>query len=192
LRRQPTFERLETMRLLSGVSQAVAITPPITVRRSVENAVALTGRVEGTYHASMIPDAGKTYTFSGHGRVRPLHKSDMTGNVHLPGLLFTPEGGSLVANPTVDAYGQVFLSDARGTLTLTLTAPSHDNANTLPAVFSYRVTNASGRFRHDSGTGQVVIVVDPGAAGSAAGPLAEHGTFTLVFVPAKAASNSSS
>jgi hypothetical protein len=173
----------------------VAVMPPapsIDVRRSAGEALDLTGRIQGTYQASMTTDAGKRYTFYGKGSVSPLHQSDLTGHVRLPGLVVTPVTGTGPVTPAVDAHGQIFLSDPGGTLTLTLTAPSRADAESLPDLFRYKVTNTSGRFRGDSGLGQLVIVVDPGASTSKGGALVEHGTFTLVFIPNSATTTGSS
>jgi hypothetical protein len=183
--RKPTVESLESLRLLSGASQAVAVIPQmpsIAVRRSIGAEVDLSGEIQGSYHASTNVITGKRYTFFGHGNVSPLQQSDLTGHVRLPGLVIAGNG-TTTTTPATDAHGQIFLADPGGTLTLTLTAPSRADADTLPAVFSYKVTNASGKFRGDSATGQVVIVTDPAAAGLSANPSKEHGTFTLVFVP---------
>jgi hypothetical protein len=127
--------------------------------------------------------AGKRYTFFGQGNVTPLHQSELTGHVRLPGLVISPGSGTAPTASTASAHGQLFLSDPGGTLTLTLIAPSHPDSEALPAVFSYKVTNASGRFRGDGGTGQVVIVTDPSGPGSNAGSATQHGTFTVVFIP---------
>jgi hypothetical protein len=149
----------------------------------------LSGEATGRYHATTIPDAGKMYTFHGRGEIAPLGYTDVTGNVQLPGLIITSVTNPGATPPTVEAHGQLFLSDARGTATLTLDAPSHDNADKLPPYFTYRITNASGAFRGDDGTGVVVIVADPDPTATTTSPtsttpsgLTETGSFTMVFI----------
>ena len=188
LRRRPRLEELESMTLLSGVSAvmpaAAAAVTPIT---PMSHELNLTGSVHGNYHTREIPDAGKTYTFFGHGSVSPLGRTSMSGNVQLPGLIISPViPGTTPPVMAPNAHGQVFLSDARGSLTLTLTAPSSDNSSTLPPFFKYTITNASGRFRGDTGSGYLVIDVTPKVtptptAGATLGQ--EHGSFTLSFIP---------
>jgi hypothetical protein len=193
--RHPQVESLEAMTLLSSAlpalhpAQAVTVQPNMPVANTVLN---LSGEATGHYRATTIPDAGKTYTFHGSGQISPLGRTDVTGTVHLPGLLISPPPTSVATPPTVEAHGQLFLSDARGTVTLTLSAPSHDNADNLPPYFSYKITNASGAFRGDTGTGTVVIVADPNPTPTPTptsptttptSGLTETGTFTMVFVP---------
>jgi hypothetical protein len=175
-------EGLESVTLLSGISATAAVTMAAMSRE-----IHLSGQVEGAYHAREIPDAGKFYTFSGHGPLSPLGQVNMTGNVDLPGLLISPITGTPPRTP--EAFGQVVLSSPGGSLTLTLSAPSSDNASLLPDVFRYTVTSASGKFKGDTGSGTLKIMVTPSPA--PANPVAslgtEHGTFTLVFVPTPSA-----
>jgi hypothetical protein len=189
-------ESLETLALLSGAgaalhhAAAVAVGPTLPV---INHEIDLSGMATGKYHARTIPDAGKTYTFLGAGQIVPLGHTDVTGFVQLPGLIVPPPTASSgTTPPTVEAHGQLFLSDTRGTVTLTLSAPSHDNATTLPPYFSYTITNASGQFRGDKGSGIVVIVVDPAPTSTSstttnAPGATEQGTFTMVFVPSPTA-----
>jgi hypothetical protein len=172
---------------LPALHPAQAVTPPPNT--PVDNHVLnLSGLATGQYRATTIPDAGKTYTFHGAGQISPLGRTDVTGTVHLPGLIVPPPTTSATP-PTVEAHGQLFLSDVRGTVTLTLEAPSHNNADRLPPYFTYKITNASGAFRGDTGTGIVVIVADPNptptptTTTTPTSGLTETGTFTMVFIP---------
>ena len=76
-------------------------------------------------------------------------------------------------------------------MTLTLLAPSSDNAQSLPPAFSYKITAASGAYMGDIGFGSVKITVTPVSptATSGAGAVIvsggqEHGSFTMSFIPA--------
>jgi hypothetical protein len=176
-------EGLESMTLLSGMPAAVAVAMAVTTHE-----IHLSGTVTGTYHAREIPDAGKTYDFLGSGQVSPLGHVGMTGHVQLPGLLISPITGK--TPPTPEAFGQVVLSKPGGSsLTLTLSAPSSDNATMLPDVFHYTITGASGKFKGDTGSGELKITVTPATSSSATAPslATEHGTFKLVFVPTPSA-----
>jgi hypothetical protein len=183
LRRQPQVESLEAKTLLSGTSAAAGGVPS-TMTRQV--GLRVQGTVAGTYHAREIPDAGKTYDFSGRGSVSPLGHVDMTGHVQLPGLLFLPVG---IKPSAPVAFGQVVLSGPAGSLTLSLTAPSSDNAMKLPDVFRYQIAGASGTFEGDAGSGELKIIVTPAPSSSAAASnlATERGTFKLVFVPTPSA-----
>jgi hypothetical protein len=124
----------------------------------------------------------------------------VVGNVALPGLLIMPlptAGGSITSPPTptpvppfVFATGQLFLSTPKGALTLTLSARSSDNAQSLPPAFSYKITAASGAYKGDTGFGSVVITVKPVSPTATPGASTvilpgglEHGIFTMSFVP---------
>jgi hypothetical protein len=184
-------ETLEAMTLLSSAipGHLHALAASVSTSAPVANQwLRLSGEATGRYHAESIPDAGKSYTFRGSGQIEPLELTDVTGNLRLPGLIVPPVVTPVATPPTVLAHGQLFLSDARGTVTLTLSAPSQTNGTKLPPYFSYKITNASGAFRGDTGTGTVVIVVDPDRPPSAtttttAPSLNEQGSFVMVFLP---------
>jgi hypothetical protein len=189
--RRPQVEALEALTLLSSVIPALHHAAAVTVPPNMPVAnrqLNLSGEATGRYRATTIPDAGKAYTFHGTGEIAPLGHTDVTGNVQLPGLIIPPPTTTGTTPPTVEAHGQLFLSDPRGTVTLTLEAPLHDNADRLPPYFSYKITNASGAFRGDTGTGIVIIVADPDPTATTPtttppSGLVEVGSFTMVFVP---------
>jgi hypothetical protein len=190
------------MTLLSGVAAGlhlhaaavVSVPPNMPV---VTHQIQLFGVAKGDYYARTIPDAGKFYTFTnGKGQISPIGEADVQGYVALPGLLIMPTpvsgGGTPPTTPpipvVVKATGQLFLSTPRGTLTLSLSAPSHDNATTLPPFFTFKITAASGLYKGDTGTGAVFITVDPASppppsSGTVIIGGLEHGTFNMVFAP---------
>jgi hypothetical protein len=159
--------------------------------------IQLLGMASGDYSARTIPDAGKFYTFTnGKGQISPIGQATVQGTVTLPGLLIMPTPLSGPGTPPttppipriVYAYGQLFLSTPKGTLSLALSAPSHDNAMALPPWFTYKITAASGQYGGDTGTGAVFITVhpvSPTATSSGAVIIGgqEHGAFTMNFGP---------
>lgn len=171
----PTVESLESILALSGLPASAALAQ---VEAMGARTIALTGSVSGPYHARSIPDAGKTYTFTkGSGKVSPLGQVSLTGNVELPGLLISTGG---VTNP-VYANGMLVIANGKGALTLRLSAPSTDNAATLPRAFAFKITGATGAYKGDTGGGWISIQVIPASRSLAPGGQ-EHGKFHLEFL----------
>ncbi len=172
-RARPQLEVLESMTLLSALAPAfvhpggpvlIAATTPVTT-----TTVSLNGTVKGDYHVTskITPDKGLDYVFSGNGSVGPLGHVHVTGHVHSVGNITTGH-----------AHGLIVLSTPDGSLTLHLTGPEQKGFANLPDHFTFKITNSSGKYLGDAGTGTVVFVRDP--AGTSAS--LEHGTFTMVFV----------
>jgi hypothetical protein len=172
-RTRPQLEVLESMTLLSALSPVLA--PPggpilaAATTPGTTSTVYLNGTLTGDYHVAgkVNPDTGLDYVFSGNGSVSPLGHAHVTGNLHSLG--FVAEG---------QAKGLIVLSTPKGSLTLHLTGPEQKGLAKLPDHFTFKITNSSGKYLGDQGTGTVVFVRDP--AGTSASP--EHGTFTMVFV----------
>jgi len=170
---RPQLEVLESMALLSALSPVfvhpggpvlIAATAPTT-----PTTVSLNGTLKGNYHVSgkVNADKGFDYIFSGNGHIGALGHVHVTGNVHSLGNIATGH-----------ATGLIVLSTPRGSLTLHLTGPEQKGFAKLPDHFAFKITNSSGKYLGDTGTGTVVFVRDP--AGTSASQ--EHGTFTMVFV----------
>jgi len=172
-RTRPQLEGLESMTLLSALAPALthpggpilaAATAPVT-----PTPVKLNGTLKGDYHVAgkTNPDTGFDYVFSGNGSIGALGHVHVTGHVHSLGNIATGH-----------ATGLIVLSTPKGSLTLHLTGPEQKGFAKLPDHFKFKITNSSGKYLGDAGTGTVVFVRDP--AGTSATP--EHGTFTMVFV----------
>ena len=174
-RTRPQLEVLESMTLLSALTPALVHSGaggPIlaaTTTTGTTTQVSLNGKLTGDYHVAgkVNPDTGLDYVFSGNGSVSPLGHTHVTGNLHSLGNV--AEG---------QAKGLIVLSTPYGSLTLHLTGPEQKGLAKLPDEFTFKITNSSGKYLGDQGTGTVVFVPDP--AGTSASP--EHGTFTMVFV----------
>jgi hypothetical protein len=196
-RRQPRLEILESKTLLSSVHDAIAVVPArawIDARRAVTSEIDLSGTIKGSYTGKTLADGGKNYQFFGSGNVSPLNKADLTGHVRIPGLAPTPVSGGTSNQPIIFvAKGQMFLADTGGTVTVTATAPANNNLK-LPDTLSYKITNASGRYKGDGGSGELVVVLDATrtTTNPKTGLPVEHGTFTAVFVPSSSTSSGSS
>jgi len=180
-RTRPQLEVLESMTLLSALSPALGHSGgPVLAAATTQGTmtpVSLNRTLRGDYHVAgkVNPDTGLDYLFSGKGSIGALgHVNvDVTGNLH--SLSFVAKG---------QATGLIVLSTPKGSLTLHLTGPEQKGFAKLPDHFTFKITNSSGKYLGDQGTGTVVLVRDP--AGTSASP--EHGTFTMVFVPAPVSS----
>jgi len=172
-RTRPQLEVLESMTLLSALAPAlvhpggpaaIGVTSPVAT-----TTVSLNGAVKGEYHVTtkITADEGLDYVVTGDGRVGPLGHVHVIGNLHSVGNITTGH-----------AHGLLVLTTPDGSLTLHLTGPEQKGFANLPDQFKFKITNSSGKYLGDVGTGTVVFVRDP--AGSSATP--EHGTFTMVFV----------
>ncbi len=131
----------------------------------------LNGTFRGHYTASSpIPDVGTTYYPDGSGRVRGVGHAFVTGNLHSIGFIALGQ-----------AQGDLYLSGARGTITLHLTgAEQQGGPKGLPDVFSFSVTGGTGKYSNIEDTGTAVYVGMPGK--TAAAPNAtSHGKFVLVL-----------
>ncbi len=173
---RPLLDSLEPLALLSVTPAALYVPPNTPVTSATAHSITLTESMKGSYRAKEIPDAGKTYTFSGAGKLSSIGETSVAGTVHLPGLLISPS-----ANPSApQAQGQLILSNRHGRLTLALTAPSTDNASALPPYFNFTIQTGTGSYAHDSGSGYATIEVTPSSTRLAPGGL-EHGHFTVSF-----------
>jgi hypothetical protein len=150
---------------LHGAARAVTIDAASTTPKTPVT-ISLRGTLKGSYNQGQPnPDVGVNFTFFGHGTVKHVGKADVTGNAHQLGFIATGRAGGLLV-----------ISTPRGSLTLSLEGPQQKGFASLPDKFSYNITDASGKYRHVQGHGQVVLVLAP------AGPGADRGTFTMVFI----------
>ncbi len=172
---RPQLEILESMTLLSTLTPVLThpggLIIPADTSTGTTTPVSLNGTVKGNYHVTSKsnPDVGLTYDFSGNGKIGALGHVHATGHLHSVGNI--AEG---------HATGLIVLSDPSGSLTLHVAGPEQKGFASLPDRFTFKITNGSGKYRHDTGTGTVVFVRDP--AGTASITTSEHGTFTMVFV----------
>lgn len=172
LRRRPQVESLESISLLSaaavpGAAAIVAAQAGTTTSQEIH----LTGIAKGTYHAHVAnPDTGTTFTFFGRpSLIRPLGISILTGNIQSPG--FIAHGQS---------HGLLVIANPSGSLTLRVTGPPQNGSTPVPDVFTYKITNSSGRFRGDTGSGYIVLTLTPNPTANIA--LVETGRFSMTFL----------
>jgi hypothetical protein len=161
------------MTLLSGMSAAVrgAIAALVAPVAPAGQEIHLTGTIKGTYHVHIInPDIGKDFIFSGSGKVDPLGHVELTGHIHSPGFIVNGHSNGLLV-----------LSNPHGTVMLAVTGPAQNGFTPVPDVFNHKIISASGKFKGDTGTGFIVLELDP-AHTPPTPPAGEHGTFTMIFL----------
>ena len=95
-----------------------------------------------------VPDVGATYAFTGAGKSASLGPVDMTGSIQLPGFIATGQ-----------ATGQLTLSSARGTLTLTVSGSSQKGFGTMPRALTYSISGGTGAYSTATGTGQITVTL---------------------------------
>ena len=96
-------------------------------------------------HPGGNPDVSSPYTFTGTGNTPTLGVFNLTGYLQTPGF---------IANGT--AHGKLWLSNAKGSLTLIVDGPPQ-SSGVLPPTLSFRILAGHGDYVHSRGNGQIVI-----------------------------------
>ncbi len=148
---------LLTAQALSGLAPVAMVSPmplpPISI-----HTLELNGAAHGSYHQiTKNPDVGTRYDFFGSGRVSGLGHTAITGHIDKVGFI-------AVGPPT----GMLYLSDARGTVTLKITGAGQNGPSGLPTLFTFKVVGGTGAFRHDTGGGNLTLDLTPGHGKSSA------------------------
>ena len=174
---RPQLESLECKSLLSGMPAAVHTSQQPAVAVSTPTAgstLTLSGTERGFFFAHQDA-SGKTYDMSAGGRVDPLGHTFAAGNLHVTsGISSGPPNGTL------------HLATNIGTLTLQIpksvmipaglpTPTSNDEI-----VDTYTITNGTGAYQGDTGSGVVEFRFDsPFSSPSAM----EFGEASITFAP---------
>ncbi|HEY2157031.1 MAG TPA: hypothetical protein VGH33_15490 [Isosphaeraceae bacterium] len=146
---RPVLESMESKFLLSA--QGVAPTAMILARSHGS----LSGSVHGHYtESSVVPDAGKTVSFSGAGRVGGLGQVNFSGHFGTPGFIASGH-----------ATGTLVLSNGRGTVTLALEGPTQPGFSAPPSAFSYTIVKGTGAYARSHGSGVLTIGLVPDQLG---------------------------
>jgi len=181
MQRMPRFETLESMTLLSSVAAAVHF-ETAHIAKAATRSIEVGGEVQGYYSSISITSVAPTiYALAAHGTITPIGPATVTGSFHT-------------------ARGHLIIVGTGGSLNLKLTkAPSTsasdspDDASNGPIIlvydFTYKITAGTGQYKHDRGTGKVVITTTPGLVsptgpGIYSGPTTTNvGRTTLTFNP---------
>jgi hypothetical protein len=142
------IEPLEGRAVLSAVHPGVAVHPAAVVQGA--QYLFLNGQVHGTSrNVPTNPDAGATLALEGSGRVTPLGQVHLSGTLHGTGFIQQGQAG-----------GTIRLSNARGSVTLSLVGPTQ-NGFTPPqsGTYSFTVESGTGAYAHSLGTGTVDLAL---------------------------------
>jgi hypothetical protein len=108
----------------------------------------LNGEAHGTTRTVRTnPDAGTTVALDGSGRVSPLGQVHVSGTLHGTGFIQQGQAG-----------GTVRLSNARGSVTLSLEGPTQGGFTPPPSgTYRFTVESGTGAYAHALGTGTVDV-----------------------------------
>jgi hypothetical protein len=176
---RPRVEGLESKRLLASHPLAAPAVAALVATSPPERFVALNGLLHGTYqNHDGLPDVGNTIDLMGSGHVATLGRTDVTGHLRTLGNIALGH-----------ATGTLFLSDPRGTVTLSLKGPDQKGPAGLPDHFRFTATGGTGAFKNIDDTGTAFLIRIPAKSpatgttpGASAGTDPDHGHFYLLLV----------
>jgi hypothetical protein len=153
-------------RLLPGVAPLALPGAPVAAIHPPQQPehFQLAGHGGGDYTAvSSRLDPGTTYRLQGSADLAGLGPVTVAGSVSAVG--FVQHG---------HAAGSLTFANARGSVTVQLQGPEQPGFSPLPQAFAYRVVGGTGAFQRLTSQGTLQLALR-------AGPVAQHGTFTLSF-----------
>jgi hypothetical protein len=172
---RPFIEQLGERVMLSGTplflpAHVVSLGLP-----SIHHHHLLDGNGSGTYTgASLIVDAGASYTLQGTAKLVGLGQVTVTSSINGVGMI--PQG---------HATGWLTFTNAHGSVTVELTGPKQPGFASLPEHYSYKVIQGTGEYGNlkHHGTLQLNFVAAPTPAGTTPALTfpTPHGTFTLTL-----------
>jgi hypothetical protein len=148
----------------------------IRLRRVVQDAAptlapaagqALHGQGSGQYECNFFPDAGVRYRLGGTADLAGLGHFEVSGSVRSVGFIRWGRAG-----------GELTLSNACGSVRLSLLGPVQRGFSHLPGTFSYRVVGATGAYLGLHASGTLHLALSPASSG---GHHLSRGTFTVSF-----------
>jgi hypothetical protein len=112
----------------------------------------LVGTVEGT-PSSVVgsPDVGTTVDFRGSGNIFGMGQAKVTGSLN---------GTGFFASSRVE--GTLTLATSKGNVALHVEGPTVPRYTSPgPGTYTYTLSKGTGAFKHDTGTGRVVLALGP-------------------------------
>jgi hypothetical protein len=158
-RTQPGLEPLEGRAVLSAVHPGVTVHPAALVQGA--QYLFLNGQIHGTTRdVPTNPDTGATVALEGSGRLSALGQVHLSGTLHGTGFIQQGQPG-----------GTIRLSNARGSVTLSLVGPTQGGFTAPPSgPYRFAVQGGTGAYAHAVGTGTVDVTL-----GARSFTLAFHG-----------------
>jgi hypothetical protein len=146
------LENLESRALLSaaaplGASPMMNMSALYAAARTTSTHSPFTApfNVPGTFTKALgNPDAGSQDQFIGAGKTKSLGKFTLTGHIQTPG--FVAHG---------KAAGQLVLTTAKGTITLSVSGPAASGS--LPTMLNFTITKGTGAYAKSTGKGSVSV-----------------------------------
>jgi hypothetical protein len=140
---RPNVEALGAKTLLSVSAAVMPVVRAAMVAAAGRRSSPLLGGVSGTTSAAVtIPDAGRTTTLTGSGKVGPLGSVSAEGQFHAVG--FIAQG---------TAEGTLTLSNSRGSVTVRLVGPPRNGFSALPTSYRYTISQGTGHDKVLRGSG---------------------------------------
>jgi hypothetical protein len=126
--------------------------PPVALAAVVQSAAhPLHGFGAGRYRTPEVSiDAGTSFTLTGTAYLNGLGNFHVTGQVNGVGMIASGR-----------ATGELVLTNAHGTITLTLHGPTQQAFSPIPRELVYVVSGGTGSYSHLSGYGTVGIALSP-------------------------------
>jgi hypothetical protein len=122
---------------------------PAIVAEASSKTVVLVGQVRGiAVNLPSNPDAGKIISLSGGGFVSHLGALSVSGKIRSTGFISTGR-----------ATGTVTLSNGLGHVKLELTGPTQPGFSPFPPTFTYKIVEATGRYKGLTGHGHADLAI---------------------------------
>ncbi len=175
---RPQVEPLEGRALLSTLHLSAAPVSEVVSTQHHTLHVQLQGTVTGIFTVLPgLPDTGVSQSLTGNGTVAPLGHLNLTGSLHLTGMLAHGH-----------ATGTLTLNFGTDSLIVRLTGPAQPSFGGAPSFLYFSIAGGSGVYRRAVGYGKVTLTELPGhipncPPGQVCPMIAYPPQFTLTFHP---------
>lgn len=147
-----TYLHRGTYNITVTVTNGPISATPVGTIKSKAIVQALDGAVSGTYVNPLTrPDAGASYVFAGSGTAGDLGAVKVSGQVSLPGNIRSGH-----------AAGTVTLTNAKGSVTLSLSGPEEPGFGPFPKSLAFSIDGGTGAYAGMRGAGSIAVLVGNG------------------------------
>jgi hypothetical protein len=171
---RPQVEQLGE-RVLPSATPLNLPTAVLTSAQVVQFQQFVFGKGSGTYTgASLVVDAGVSYSLHGAADITGLGHVTVSGSVHGVGMIVKGHAG-----------GTLTFTNAHGSVTIELTGPEQRGFASLPLNYSYKVTQGSGDYKNLQYHGTLQLAFVAATTPTTKLPIltfpTSHGTFSLTM-----------